>query len=60
MNKEKKERIYRVIMLVVLTATITFIITTITMYNKIGSTSVKYISTTDNVGKTFKTFYNFT
>lgn len=59
MNKEKIERIYKVIMLVVLTAAITFIITTITAYNRIGNTSVKYISTTDSVGTAFKTFHNF-
>ena len=33
-NKQKRQNIYRVIMLVVLTAVITFMVTTIAMYSK--------------------------
>ena len=59
MNKEKGERIYRAFMLVILTAAITFIITTITAYNRINSTPTKYITSSDNISRNFKTFYNF-
>jgi len=49
-------------MLVVLTAAITFIITTITMYNTLGGTGTKYVTTTgtsSSIGKTFEYFRNF-
>ena len=59
MNKIKTEKIYRIIMLILLTASITFIVTTITMYNKIGSNPVKYIVETDSIGKNFKTLHDF-
>lgn len=53
----KKNNIYKLIMLVILTAVITFIITSVVMYNNLGKSNVTYV--TDSVGKTFKTFYNF-
>ena len=56
---EKTQRIYKTIMLVILTAAITFIITSIVMYNFSGEEKVKYITTTDTIGKTFQTFRNF-
>lgn len=56
---EKTQRIYKTIMLVILTAVITFIITSIVMYNFSGEEKVKYITTTDTIGKTFQTFRNF-
>ena len=59
MNKGKAERIYKIFMLVILTATITFIITTIMCYNRMGSTQVKYITSSDSISQNFKTFYNF-
>lgn len=58
MKSEKLQRIYRTIMLVVLTAAITFIITSIVMYHSLGSSNIKYI-TTDNIGRTFQTFRKF-
>ena len=54
----KKNNIYKAIMLVILTATITFIVTSIVMYNTTESTKIKYGST-DEVGATFKMFRNF-
>lgn len=54
----KKNNVYKIIMLVILTVAITFIITSIVMYNTLGRNNVKYVST-DSVGRTFKTFYNF-
>ena len=45
MKSEKIQKIFKVIMLVFLTATITFMITTIVMYNKNG---VKYVITSGN------------
>lgn len=45
-------------MLVILTAAITFIITSIVMYNSLGKGNVKYIAS-DSIGKTFQTFRNF-
>lgn len=55
---EKKQRIYKTIMLVVLTATITFIITSLTMYNISGKETVKYIES-DSISKIFQTFRKF-
>lgn len=44
MKYEGKQRVYKTIMLVVLVAIITFILTTVMMYNKLGGTSnIKYV-----------------
>lgn len=59
MNNGKGERIYKAFMLVILTVAITFIITSITIYNKTGNTAIKYITTTDNISKNFRTFHDF-
>lgn len=45
MKEEKNQRIYKIIMLIILTAIITFMLTTIALYNTIGNTNVKYIAT---------------
>lgn len=58
MKQEKGRRIYKTIMLVVLTAAITFIITSIMMYRALGKNNVKYIAS-DSIGRTFQTFRNF-
>lgn len=58
MKSEKMQRIYRSIMLVILTAAITFIITSTIMYHSLGNNNVRYIAT-DNIGKTFQTFHKF-
>lgn len=44
MEYEKKQRIYKTIMLVVLVAVITFVVATVMTYNKIGATTkIKYV-----------------
>lgn len=55
---KKMQKIYKTIMLVVLTVAVTFIITSIFMYNNYCKGSVKY-TTSDSIGKTFQTFRNF-
>lgn len=55
---EKTQRIYKTIMLLVLTVAITFIVTSLTMYNISGNGNIKYIESS-SVGKTFQTFKNF-
>lgn len=47
MKSEKFERIYKVVMLIILTALITFIITTVVMKNAMGYTQTKYLIGTD-------------
>lgn len=54
----KKNNVYKIIMLIILTVAITFIITSIIMYNTLGKNNVKYVST-DSIGKTFKIFHDF-
>lgn len=44
-NKIKKQSVYKIIMLVVLTATITFMLTTMVMYNKFSATYGSFGST---------------
>lgn len=56
---QKTQRIYKSIMLIVLTAAITFIVTSVTMYGKIGKDTIKYIATDSSIGRTFQTFKNF-
>ena len=56
---EKMQRIYKTIMLVILTAAITFIITSIAMYDISGKENIKYITTSDSIGRTFQTFRDF-
>ena len=55
---EKMQKFYKTTMLVILTVAITFIFTSISMYNNIGTNNVKYIET-DSIGKTFQTFRKF-
>ena len=45
MKIENSQRIYKIIMLVVLTAVITFMVTTIALYKTIGNSNIKYIAT---------------
>lgn len=58
MRKEKMQKIYKTIMLVVLTSVITFIITSTMMYQSTGKGKVQYIAS-DTIGRTFQTFHNF-
>lgn len=60
MKSENTQKIFKTIMIIVLTAIITFIITSITLYNTIGNSNVKYISSdTSSIGKTIQYFKNF-
>lgn len=59
MESNKMERIYKTIMLVVLTIAITFIVTSCIIYNSIGKNQVKYVVSSDNISETFKTFHDF-
>lgn len=58
MKSEKMQKIYKTIMLVILTAAITFIITTVVMYNNIGVGKTNYV-VTDSISRTFQMFRNF-
>lgn len=59
MDNNKKERVYKTIMLIVLTIAITFIVTSCVIYNSLGKDEVKYIVSSDNISTTFKTFHDF-
>ncbi len=56
---QKTQKVYKIIMLIILTAAITFIITSVGMYHILGSGKIKYIATTDSIGRTFQTFRRF-
>ena len=59
MVSEKLKRIYKAIMLIILTATITFIITSVVMYNKFqGITASKFIAV-DGTGRAFQTLRKY-
>lgn len=62
MKSEKSQRIYKMIMLVILTAAITFIVTSILMNNVIGKRNIKYskvLSGTSSIERTFQNFKSF-
>ena len=62
MRSEKADKIYKIIMLVMLTALITFIITSIVLYNVFQKNGIKYVTVegnTSKIGKTLQTFKNF-
>lgn len=44
MNSERAQKIYKIIMLIIITALVTFILTTVGLYNTFGGLNVKYIS----------------
>lgn len=44
MNLERKQKVYKIIMLVVLTVFITAMVTTIALYKNVGSQNIKYIT----------------
>lgn len=48
MNSEKKQNVYKIIMLIVLTSVITFMTTTVALYKTMRNTNVKYIGTSDS------------
>lgn len=59
MKSERIRKIYRTIMLIILTAAITFIITSIIMYNQYGSNKVNNIEVVDSISRTFRQFRNY-
>ena len=59
MNQNKGQKVYKIVMLIILTAVITFIITSMTIYKKTGNSNIKNVTTNDSIGKTFKTFHDF-
>lgn len=62
MKKESTQRVFKVIMLVVLTAIITFMITTIALYNDAGEGKIKYIITSkdsSSLGKKIESYKEF-
>lgn len=58
MNSEKRQRIYKSIMLVVIVATITFISTTLFMYQYSGG-NIKYVAVSSNDGGISNTLASF-
>lgn len=58
MDSEKRQKIYKVIMLVVIVAVITFITTTLLMYKYVGG-NVKYIPVSSNDGEISSTLASF-
>ncbi|MFR0822600.1 MAG: S41 family peptidase [Clostridia bacterium] len=56
MNSEKAQKIYKLVMLVVLTAVITFMITSLVMYNVVGKNSIKYVTVSGDSSSLAKTF----
>ncbi len=59
MKTEKSNRIYKTIMLVLLTAIITFIITSISMYNVLGKKTIKTLTNSLSIESTFNNFKKF-
>ena len=55
MNSDKKQRVYKIIMLVALTAFITFMITSIFMYKVMREEGVKYIGVSTESASLTKT-----
>ena len=61
-RREKKENIYRIIMLVFLTIVITALITALIAYESLGGNQTKYIVNTgdsSSIGRTFQNLKNF-
>ncbi len=60
MKSERNQRIYKTIMLVLLTAVITFIVTTSVIYNNIGNSNTKYmLSNKTSLGNKFDYYKSF-
>lgn len=60
MNSEKRPSAYKIVMLVILTAVITFIITSSVLYNTIGDSNTKYIlSNKTSVDQKFEYYKSF-
>ncbi|MFR5683265.1 MAG: S41 family peptidase [Clostridia bacterium] len=61
MESDKKQRVYKIIMLVILTVIITMLLTTIAVYQYMKSDGaiIKYVSTTNNASSVAATLENF-
>lgn len=61
MESDKKQRVYKIIMLVILTVIITMLLTTIAVYQymKNDGAIIKYVSTTNNASSVAATLENF-
>lgn len=60
MKSEKNQKVYKIIMLVVLTAIITFMVTTVALCKNLGNSNIKYISTdSSEVGKKIEYYKDF-
>jgi len=60
LKSERNQRIYKTIMLVLLTAVITFIVTTSVIYNNIGNSNTKYmLSNKTSLGNKFDYYKSF-
>lgn len=59
MKEDKKQRIYKVIMLLILTILITAIVTTAAVYKALSGTNIKYITTSSGNSKISKTLQYF-
>lgn len=60
MNSDKRQSTYKIIMLILLTAVITFIVTSSVLYNTIGDSSTKYIlSNKTSVDQKFEYYKSF-
>ena len=61
LEEDKKQRVYKALMLIILTAVITFIITTVGVYKTLGNSNVKYVtaSSTSTIGSTLEYYKKF-
>lgn len=60
MKTENSQRIYKIIMLVILTAIITFMVTTVALYKTIGNSNIKYVvSDTSTIGSKIQYYKSF-
>ena len=61
MKSESSQKIYKIIMLVTLTAIITFMVTSIALYKTVGNSNVKYVISSDNstIGSKIEYYKNF-
>lgn len=60
MKSERNQKVYKIIMLVVLTSIITFIVTTIALYKTIGNSNIRYIpSDSTSIGQKIAYYKKF-
>lgn len=60
MKSERNQKVYKIIMLVVLTSIITFIVTTIALYKTVGNSNIRYIpSDSTSIGQKIAYYKRF-